>query len=105
MVQTLQATYENGVLIPLESLDLEDGEVVTVSVDIGIAEDSLSVARGADVDDAKSGASPGSASSSILGMFDEIHASVPKSAWDNVPADGAINYKHYLYGWPKVARE
>ena len=42
---------------------------------------------------------------SILGMFDEIHDSVPESTWDNVPTDGAINYKHYLYGWPKVETE
>ena len=46
-----------------------------------------------------------SASMSILEMFDQIHESVPESAWDNVPTDGAINYKHYLYGWPKVETE
>ena len=95
MVQTVQATYENGVLRPSESLDLEDGEVVTVSVDSG----------GADVDVGSSGSGVGSASSSILGMFDEIHASVPDSVWDRVPRDGAMNYKHYLYGWPKVEGE
>ena len=38
---------------------------------------------------------------SVLRMIRRIHESVPDSAWDNVPTDGARNYKHYLYGWPK----
>lgn len=46
-----------------------------------------------------------SVAASILEMFDEIHESLPESAWDSVPVDGAINYKHYLYGWPKVEAE
>ena len=39
---------------------------------------------------------------SILETIKKIRESVPDSAWDNVPRDGSINYKHYLYGWPKV---
>ena len=46
-----------------------------------------------------------SVGTSILEMFDKIHGSVPESAWDNLPTDGAINYKHYQYGWPKVEAE
>ena len=38
----------------------------------------------------------------IVEMFDRIEAKYPESTWDNVPSDGAINYKHYLYGSPKV---
>ena len=38
----------------------------------------------------------------MLRMIREIHESIPDSAWDNVPTDGSINYKHYLYGHPKV---
>ena len=38
---------------------------------------------------------------SILRIFDEIHKSTPESAWANMPTDGARNYKHYLYGFPK----
>ena len=93
MVQTVQAKYEYGVLKPSESLDLEDGEVVTVAVDASGESEPLSVAN--------SGSEGESAAKSILGMFDEVHDSVPESAWDSVPTDGAINYKHYLYGWPK----
>ena len=38
---------------------------------------------------------------SILDMFDELHRSMPEGALDGLPTDGARNYKHYLYGWPK----
>lgn len=30
--------------------------------------------------------------------IDEIVASVPNEAWDDVPTDGSINVDHYLYG-------
>ena len=42
---------------------------------------------------------------SILRIFEEIHKSMPESAWDNLPTDGARNYKHYLYGFPKEEEE
>ena len=32
MVQSVKATYRDGVLEPSESLDLEDGDVVTLSI-------------------------------------------------------------------------
>ncbi len=32
MVQSVKATYRDGVFEPLESLDLEDGDVVTLSI-------------------------------------------------------------------------
>ena len=37
----------------------------------------------------------------ILAMFDELHKSAPPGAFDELPTDGARNYKHYLYGFPK----
>ena len=42
-----------------------------------------------------------SAGQSILEMFDELHRAMPEDAFDDVPTDGARNYKHYLYGFPK----
>ncbi len=47
----------------------------------------------------KPSASPGQ---SIPKMFEKIHKSAPEGTWDDVPTDGAVNYKHYLYGRPKV---
>ena len=38
---------------------------------------------------------------SILDMFERLTESVPDTAYDDLPSDGARNYKHYLYGWPK----
>lgn len=43
----------------------------------------------------------GNAGQSILEMFDEIHRSMPEGAFGDLPTDGSINLKHYLYGWPK----
>ena len=38
---------------------------------------------------------------SVLEMFQEIRESAPEVNWDELPSDGAKNYKHYLYGHPK----
>ncbi len=37
----------------------------------------------------------------ILQMFNEIHESMPEGALDELPTDLSVNFKHYLYGWPK----
>ncbi len=31
----------------------------------------------------------------------EIGAQIPDEEWANLPNDGSVNYKHYLYGVPK----
>ncbi len=31
--------------------------------------------------------------------------SLPDDAWDDMPTDGAKNYKHYLYGHPKCEED
>ena len=111
MDQRVQATYRDGVLEPSESLDLEDGDVVTSSISVedgaedGDAKESTPVGGNGEVDgvDNQSESPKGSEETehSVLRMFCEIHESVPDLAWDNVPTHGARNYKHYLYGWPK----
>ena len=80
MIAHVKARYANGVLTPLEPLDLEEGEEVTLSID---------------------GATAGEQHESLLEMFDRLRDSVPPDTWDKLPADGAKNYKHYLYGHPK----
>ena len=108
MVQSVKATYRDGVLEPSESLDLEDGDVVTLSISVeGNSED------GEAVDSASVGNSVGDSASvdlesqkptdipALLEMFRKIRESVPESAWENVPKDSAMNLKHYLYGHPK----
>ena len=85
MIANVKARYENGVLTPLEPLDLEEGKEVIVSIE-----------------DAPP---PNSVTESILDMFERLRESVPPEAWNNMPTDGAKNYKHYLYGHPKVEDE
>ena len=81
MIARVRARYANGVLTPLEPLDIEEGAEVRVSV-----EDNP----------------PKRGTEFVLEMFDRIRDSIPPDAWDNMPTDGSKNYKHYLYGHPKV---
>ena len=80
-MSTVWARYENGVLKPLEPLDLQEGAEVSVSVEQEV---------------------PASAAGSVLEMFDRLRNSAPSNVWEGMPTDGAKNYKHYLYGAPKV---
>ena len=81
MIANVKARYENGVLTPLEPLDLEEGKEVVVSI-----EDAAPQANGKET---------------ILEMFERLRNSVPPDAWDNLPTDFVKNKKHYLYGHPK----
>ena len=82
MVASVKARYANGVLTPLEPLDLEEGEEVTLSIE-------------------GSAATPGRGLAAVVAKVKELQQDIPPDAWDVLPADGAKNYKHYLYGQPK----
>ena len=88
MTRTVRATYANGVLTPQEPLDIEEGTQVMVSIE------DVPVSDGAPSGEPHS--------ESLLEMFDRLRESVPPGAWDDMPVDGAKNYKHYLYGHPKA---
>ena len=81
MTATLRARYSDGVLVPLEPLDLKDGSEVTVSID-----------------DAPS---PRPGLAGIVDSVKRLHKATPYDAWDNLPADLAMNKNHYLYGHSK----
>ena len=81
MVTNIKARYANGVLTPLEPLDLEEGDEVTVSI-----EDKPPEENGKE---------------SLLEMFERLRKSVPSDTWDDLPIDLVKNKKHYLYGYPK----
>ena len=83
MKANVKARYANGVLTPLEPLDIEEGREVVVSI-----EDAPLRANGKE---------------SILEMFERLRESVPPDTWDNLPTDLVKNKKHYLYGHPKEA--
>ena len=106
MVQSVKATYRDGVLEPSESLDLEDGDEVVVTVagrEEEATERDIQVSE-ADVGDRDNGSPsvPDNREHPLLQRIRKIRESVPASAWDGVPTDGGRNYKHYLYGHPKV---
>ena len=44
---------------------------------------------------------PEDAGLSVLEMFKGVRESIPDAERHDFPSDGARNYKHYLYGWPK----
>lgn len=81
-MSTVRARYRNGVLTPLEPLDLEEGEVVAVSIEAP---------------------PPAERTETILELFERLRKSVPPDTWDGLPTDWAKHKKHYLYGHPKEA--
>ncbi|MDE2940152.1 MAG: DUF104 domain-containing protein [Chloroflexota bacterium] len=83
MTLRLKAEYINGTLKPLEPLNLEEGTVVTLSIE---QDEAIESEEEAD---------------SLLAMMEKIWESLPEGVLENLPTDGSINYKHYLYGNPK----
>ena len=81
MLKTIKAKYSNGVIEPLEKLNLEEGAELLVQI--------------------QEEPKPTNAGASIIRIFEKARISVPESAFDDLPTDGAKNYKHYLYGFPK----
>ena len=86
MLTHVKARFCNGALVPLEPLDLEEGQEVRVSVEDSYAEELEGV----------SGAKRGLAA--VVEMVDELRESYPPDMWDGLPTDLAKNKKHYLYG-------
>lgn len=94
MSKTVNAKFANGVFTPLEPVVFPEGAIVVLSIEVDLAEQPP-----------PGEPTPGNAGQSILEMFDEIHRSMPEGAFDDLPTDGARNYKHYLYGFPKEEDE
>ena len=86
MIANIKARYANGVLTPLEPLNLEEGADVVVSGE--------AVSR--DIGEQKEGPLL-----RILRKVQERQAELPPDTWDGLPIDLAKNKKHYLYGHPK----
>ena len=88
-MNTVRVRYENGVLTPLEPLDLEEGTEVTVSLEGGagvVSDDAPTRARGL---------------AAIVERVKRRHEAIPQGEWADIPQDLAKNHKHYLYGHPK----
>ncbi len=86
MITSIKARYEHGALMPLEPLDLQEGQEVTLSIE-GVPREVGEQNEGPLL--------------RILRKVEERQAELPPSAWDDLPTDLAKNKKHYLYGHPK----
>ena len=102
MIANVKARYENGVLTPLDPLDLEEGEEVTVRVSKPTTPNTEAAERGEPAENTAMGDGiEESVGVRLIRMAEKLRESVPAEAWDSLPVDGAKNYKHYLYGSPK----
>lgn len=81
----IRAHFHDGVFVPEETIELEDGCEVTF--DIPAAEPTL---RGL---------------AAIVDEVERLHQAMPADAWDDLPTDLAQNKKHYLYGHPREEDE
>ena len=85
MTTHVRARYADGLLTPLEPLELQDGCEVTLEI--------------------SQPQPPRSGLAGIADMVKELHKSMPDDAWDGLPTDLARNKKHYLYGHPREEDE
>ena len=79
MTTNVRARFSEGVLTPLEPLDLEEGVEVTVSIG----------------DPSPKGLA------AIVERVTELQNNMPPDAWDGLPTDLAKNKNHYLNGYLK----
>ena len=77
-----RAKYADGVLTPLDPLDLEEGAEVSIEEN---DDDVLSV---------ESDPPSGGGFAAIVRMVEEFHKDMPPDAWDDLPTDLAMNKKH-----------
>lgn len=120
---TIRARYEKGILKPLVPLNLEEGREVEVYVPAndeqpqqpaGVngapPQDGVETGTKTDADPSREQGedidldNPPPNVNPTLWRIANIHKKFP-GAFDDVPTDLSINYKHYIYGHPKVSEE
>jgi predicted DNA-binding antitoxin AbrB/MazE fold protein len=92
MTITIDATYEDGVLKPSQPLPLREHEIVRVTVEqhgAGVAE----VASGEGVHEPTG--------PSLAEQIIALANALPDEVVARLPADGASQHDHYIYGTPK----
>ena len=119
MSKAVNARFANGVFTPLEPVAFPEGAIVVLNIETESAEpfvphdgdflpgmeDPQKINQLRNLGPPSGEPTSAHAGQSILEMFDEIHRSMPEGAFDELPTDGARNYKHYLYGFPKEEDE
>lgn len=86
MGQPLRVVFENGVFRPLEPVNLDERQVLTITLPQDLSAQSVPYPNGA---------------TSIWDEIDDILAAVPEEELAALPRDGSENHDHYLYGAPK----
>ena len=119
MSKTVNARFANGVFTPLEPVAFPEGAIVVLNIEAESAEpfvphdgkflpgmeDPQKIKQLRNLEPPSGEPTSDNAGQSILEMFDEIHRSMPEGAFDELPTDGSVNLKHYLYGFPKEEDE
>lgn len=93
MITKIKARFSDGVLTPLDPVELKDGEVVTLHIENG---SSRSATRHDEGDPR-----PEASVSPFVELLEEIRETATEVSWDDLPTDGAKNLRSYLYGRPK----
>ena len=103
---TAKAIYANGVFVPLEEVDLFEGCPVTLTVVRPPRKHLDTEFTTAELDAIFAAAKPPPSEHRTFGDYVEwlqdVQSRLPDELLDGRPTDGAKNYKHYLYGHPKV---
>ena len=97
MVSNVKARFSNGALTPLEPLELEEGAEVTLHI-VKVAPNRPDSPAPLQTGEERA---PSSGTHPVLAMIDRLKAEIPELDQEKAPVDGAKNYKHYLYGFPR----
>ena len=110
MRKTIKANFVNGNLVPLEPCDLNDGDEILVQVHVANgatpkpnSEQPDIADKAAEMDAQQNENDPSTPKGHpVLEIIERVKANLSDLEQpDEMPADAAKNYKHYMYGWPK----
>ena len=110
MRKTIKANFISGSLVPLEPCDLSDGDEVIVQVQVAsgatskpsIGQPSI-LDKSDEMDVQPNEDEPSNPKGHpVLEIIERVKTNLRDFEQpDELPADAAKNYKHYMYGWPK----
>ena len=102
---TVEARYVDGVFEPLDEVDLIEGCEVTLTVVRSRTGRASANLEQRDIEAIFDTANPPQAEHrnfpDYIAWLLDAQSKLPPETWDGYPTDGAMNYKHYLYGHPK----
>ncbi len=106
MPARIRARYADGVLTPLDPLDLPEGAQVALAIETAQPETPGPPEAEADARISEPEAQPPPPErertlDGLLALVDEIHRKYPPETRGDHPPDFVKNKKHYLYGHPK----